>query len=109
MAKLSAFGRKVLVQLSKREEKGDLVVACFCKGDPQCFVCDGKGEKPSTTVWDRVTVALMSDGRILKKIDVLFRGDTKPHSYGWKVAGKAKPGMTKEVFQAAYEKAGYAL
>jgi hypothetical protein len=62
------------------------------------------GADPSLTIWERVTRRLMSDGNILEKRDVRFRPSPIPaswddpngrrYSYGWKVAGKIKQGLT---------------
>lgn len=111
MAKLSAKGRKELVRVSKQTEDPE-TEACFCTVTgpvlPSCIGCQGTGIKATLTSWHRRTYALMSDGTILVKSDVQFRSDPKPHSYGWKVKGKAKAGMTAEAFAEVYVKAGYA-
>ena len=90
MAKLSARGRKELARVSKEKEtpEGDL------------------------TTWERRTLALMDDGNILEKRDVRFKPiaglEGSKHSYGWKVLGKAKPGLTPERFVEIYVEKGYA-
>lgn len=61
--------------------------------------------------WERITVALMDDGVILRKRDVKFKPahyetEGSKYSYGWTVKGKARPG-TAAAFEAAYTKAGY--
>jgi hypothetical protein len=48
--------------------------------------------------WRRVTRAYMADGKVLQKIDVRWKPDQyRPtgefYSFGWKVDGKAKPGI----------------
>ena len=64
-------------------------------------------------VWERTTVVLMSDGKLLKKRDVQFKpllhenGIGQKHCYGWKAYGKVKPEVTAEVFFDAYLSAGY--
>lgn len=77
MAKLSAHGIEVL-RYSK--EKRPTV--------EQDSLCD----------WERNTTAIMSDGKMLTKLDVNFRQSTASaaydartrHSYGWKLKGKLK-------------------
>lgn len=67
---------------------------------------------------ERRTVALMSDGVILEKRDVVFRND-KPigewdspnrdkHCYGWTVMMKVKTLPTVEKFVEVFAKRGYA-
>ena len=64
------------------------------------------------TDWERTTLAVMSNGRVLEKLDVHFKPDAfeptgRRHSYGWKVKGKLATGKTPETFRAAYERAGW--
>jgi len=93
MAKLSARGRTELVRLSK-EYTAEQIADRLLKTEP-------------LTDWERVTVALMSDGKILSKRDVRFKSDGRKHSYGWTVKAKVKADVTPERFRAAYERAGY--
>jgi hypothetical protein len=88
MAKLSARGRKELVRVSRTLTLSP--------------------EESSVTLERRTTLALMDDRTVLEKLDVVFRSDGAKHSYGWKVRGKAKEGVTVDAFLKAYEKAGYA-
>ena len=85
MAKLSARGRKELVRVEKEESTPD-------------------GE---LTVWSRTTLALMSDLKVLKKLDVRFKSDDRPYSYGWKVYGKAKADLTADRFVEVFAKKGF--
>ena len=62
------------------------------------------------TDWERMTLAVMSNGRVLEKLDVHFKPDAfeptgRRHSYGWKVKGRLAAGKTPETFRAAYERA----
>ena len=128
MARLSARGRVELARVSKETclpEHKDSCGRCNSTGkcladltnsdgsyvfshagDP-CSSCDGSGKEKHLTSWERRTLALMSDRTILVKDDVRFRSDNRPHSYGWKVKSKVKPGVTREQFIEAYAKAGY--
>lgn len=125
MAKLSARGRKELARVSKEYIKPDLVTCDVCQGTKihpsdfldakqgdTCTVCKGTGQKPPLTKWERKTLALMSDRTILEKRDVRFQPDWldkegRFYSYGWKVKGKAKEGVTPEKFIEIYSKAGF--
>jgi len=69
------------------------------------------GSNPSLTVWERVIRRLMSDGKVLEKRDVRFRptpGCTwedpngRRYSYGWKVHGTLKAGLTVDDFVRVY-------
>lgn len=47
------------------------------------------------TIWERKTIAYMSDGKRMSKLDVRFKPDRydtagRYHSYGWKLDGKLK-------------------
>ncbi len=91
MAKLNARGRTELVRLSKvREDPTD-----------------------DLTNWSRTTVALMSDGSVLRKLDVRFSSDGRRHSYGWKKFGKMRDAVAVPAeallkqFVDAYLKVGY--
>jgi len=85
MAKLGARGRKELVRMVLETEVND----------------------PSRlSDWERTTVALMSDGQVLRKLDVRFKSDGQKHSYGWTVYRKAK-GVTVEKFVKLYEAVGF--
>jgi hypothetical protein len=58
-------------------------------------------DSSSSTIWGRETVAYMSDGKILSKIDVRFKPDRfdpagRFHSYGWKLWKRVKPGVSIE-------------
>ena len=77
MAKLSARGRTEVARFSKEQAVDD----------------------PERTIdWQKVTYALMSDGHVLKKLDVRFKKspllEGYKHSYGWK--DKGKTGLTVE-------------
>jgi hypothetical protein len=91
MAKLSARGRKELLRIERER-------------DVPAIRQDGT---ESLTTWERTTRVVMSDGKVLEKFDVRFKPDNyRPngefYSYGWKVAGKAKPGKTAADVVAAY-------
>jgi hypothetical protein len=65
------------------------------------------GTSPALTTWERTTRRLMSDGKILEKRDVRFQPDWldtdgRRHSYGWKVHGTIKAGVTTERFVEIY-------
>jgi len=64
--------------------------------------------------WDRTTIAIMSNGKLLKKRDVNFKADTynpngRKHTWGWKVAGKIKQGVDFEKVRDFYLKQNYTL
>lgn len=135
MAKLKARGRTELARVSKEVTCPDLVTCNGCEGTGKrtrglsmnkgmpnehiffnvgdvCDDCKGTGKKKPLTMWQRTTRALMSDGNILEKYDVRFQPDVydpkgKLHTYGWKVRGKGKAGLTAESFIELYVKAGY--
>lgn len=123
MAKLKARGRTELARVSKEKTNPALVPCDGCEGTGNrvsdlthlykvgdvCTACEGKGQKPPLTTWERRTLALMSDGKILEKLDVKFQpmsyeSRVKPYSYGWKVKGSLKVGKTAEQWVAVYEK-----
>lgn len=100
MAKLSARGRTVQVEATREYDAAMLTARAAAHG-----FLDSEG-KPLTT-WERVTRRLMSDGTILEKRDVRFQPDWLDkdghrHSYGWKVYGKLKAGLTAEDFARVY-------
>lgn len=91
MAKLTARGRRELVRLSKEVTIGRDGVEC-----------------------EKYTVALMSDGRALKKIVTWFapgpynHGKPRRHDFGWKVMGKVtQESSDPAVFAAHFERRGY--
>lgn len=87
MAKLGARGRTELVRLEKK----------IAVEDPSALASER-----------RYSVALMSDEKVLTKMDVVFRADGKKHSYGWKDSGKKiKAGLTVAEFSSVYESQGY--
>lgn len=90
MAKLSARGRTEVARWTREDDspKSDLVS------------------------WRRSTLALMSDGVLLEKDDVVFKPEGRRHSYGWKVARGAFHGprdskLTADLVEAWAEKRGY--
>ncbi len=91
MAKLTARGRKELIRLTQEEETPN---------DPN-------------TIKRRTTVALMDDGKVLRKYDVIFRATTysreERHSYGWKQRGSIRVGATIQQFLEWYTMNGYRL
>ena len=96
MARLSARGRTELVRLQKTVEAGatnNLSAAGVTK--------------------EQYTVALMSDGRALKKTVTWFapgpfdNGKAWRKDYGWKDMGKVKDETTPETFAAHFERRGY--
>jgi hypothetical protein len=85
MAKLSAHGREIL----RLEQERTIP-------DSEDRLCN----------WERKTRAYMADGKIMEKWDVRFRPDSldlangrpdgRPHTYGWKIAGKLKAGFSMD-------------
>lgn len=106
MAKLSARGRYTVVEAVREKTREQLQLAHERKLEK--MRAEGRGAEiekypasygHQSTIWERVTVRLMSDGKVLEKLDIRFYPDEKPwpgeengrfHSYGWKVKGKAK-------------------
>jgi hypothetical protein len=88
MAKLSARGRKIIFEVEK--EVGE------------------KGVSEGANSWERTNLALGSDGVILKKWTVEIKG-VGVHDYGWKVLGKAKPGLSAEAVLEIYCKKGFKI
>ena len=93
MAKLSARGRTEIFRMEKEDNapKSDLIT------------------------YERSTIALMSDGNILQKRDVIFpagpydNGKDKRHTYNWTVKGKIKLGVHPDQLMAVYIKRGYTV
>ena len=88
MAKLRAYGQREILRVER--ERGLPATDDLCS-------------------WERRTLAVMHNGRVLEKLDVRFRPDAfepagRFHSYGWKVKGKLAAGKTPETFRAAYER-----
>ena len=72
MAKLRAYGQREILRVER--ERGLPATDDLCS-------------------WERRTLAVMHNGRVLEKLDVRFRPDAfepagRFHSYGWKVKGK---------------------
>lgn len=106
MAKLSARGRYMVVEAVKEKTAEQLQAAHNRKLERMRL--EGRQDEidryPASyghpnTVFERITVRLMSDGNVLEKLDVRFYPDAQPwpgeemgryYSYGWKVKGKAK-------------------
>lgn len=86
MAKLSAHGNELL----RIERELDI-------NDPDRL-----------TIWERITRAYMSDGKVMQKIDVRFKDDER-HSYGWKLYATLKKGSTIESYRAYVAKQAAAL
>lgn len=96
MAKLSARGRTLQAEVTRERD------AAFLQRQHDRLYPDQAGE-PSLTKWERTTRRLMSDGTVLEKRDVQFQPDWldkagRKHSYGWKVYGKLKAGLTADDF-----------
>ena len=92
MAKLKARGR---VELARMEKEAFPTIA-----------------EDSHLEWKRWTRTLMSDNTVLEKYDTQWRpSPTFPkgnkHSYGWKVHGKLKAGLTPEQWIEIYKKNGF--
>lgn len=93
MAKLSARGRIELVRMSK---------------ETTTFPED------RDIIWEKITLTLMSDNKVLEKRDVRFTPDQydpsgRFHTWGWKVLGKVKEGVDKQRFIECYGKKGYVV
>jgi hypothetical protein len=112
MAKLSARGRMELARVSRERsicavvyserkyEWGAAPIACSLTAG---HAGDHSGE--SLTTWERTERALMSDGKILEKLDCMFSHGR--HSYGWKVRAAVKTGVTPETWKAAHTAHGW--
>lgn len=92
MAKLTARGRYVLVEVVKEWTAEQLM-----RRERRVwgeFETDGVTPRKQSVIWERVTRRLMSDNKVLEKVDCVFQSDWEPggrrHSWGWKVHGKAK-------------------
>jgi hypothetical protein len=100
MAKLSARGRTVQVEAVREYSAAQLQAQ-------HDRIYPGKVGETPLTQWERKTRRLMSDGTILEKLDVKFQPDWldktgRRHSYGWKVHGKLKAGITAADFARVY-------
>lgn len=123
MAKLSARNRTCQVEVTREYTEQQLQTATdrmTARLYPEeTHVPYGKTEaepvpesmRQSLTVWEKRTRRLMSDGTILEKLDVRFRPSPncswedpkgRRHSYGWKVHGKLKAGVTADDFARVY-------
>lgn len=93
MAKLSAHGRKEIFRVSKT------------------VTFEPNSENTCGLRWEKITYALMSDRKILKKVQVQFIGTQGNsdwgHDYGWKVAYTLKASLTPEQALAIFAKDGY--
>lgn len=112
MAKLKARGRQELARVTREREicHAQYTERVYDWGTAPIYCALTKGHAgphsgEALTLWERRTRTLMSDGKILEKLDVRFpnkyRGDYL-HSYGWKVRAKVTDGVTREAFVAAY-------
>lgn len=107
MAKLNARGRTVKVE-AVREYDETILQRAHDRYERSYKADYADGSDPSLTIWERCTRRLMSDGTILEKRDVRFRPANPPlswedpkgryYSYGWKVHGKLKQGLTPDDF-----------
>lgn len=118
MAKLNARGRKCLVEVSREYTAEVLQAATDARirrdyPDGQWTRSDGTVEPlpasmaQALTTWERLTRRLMSDGTVLEKRDVRFQPDWldkqgRRYSYGWKVYGTLKAGLTAADFARIY-------
>ncbi len=110
MAKLSARNRQTTVEVV-REYDAAILQAGHDRYEASYKPDYVAGSDPSLTVWERCTRRLMSDGTILEKRDVRFRPSPactwedpngRRYSYGWKVHGKLKAGLTADDFARIY-------
>ena len=100
MAKLSARGRTVQVEAVREYDEATLQAA-----HARCY--PDLANTPSLVSWERLTRRLMSDGVILEKREVRFRPDWldkdgRRYSYGWRVHGRLKAGLTPTDFARIY-------
>jgi hypothetical protein len=110
MAKLSARGRKTVVE-AVRQYSVDTLQRAHDKFQASYKPDYIAGSDLSLTIWERSTRRLMSDGSILEKRDVRFRPTPncawedpqgRLYSYGWKLRGKLKAGLTAQDFARIY-------
>ena len=110
MAKVNSRGRQTLVECV-REYDAETLQRMHDRYEASYKADYVPGSDPALTVWERSTRRLMSDGKILEKRDVRFspsphctwedpRG--RRHSYGWKVHGKIKEGVSTADFARVY-------
>lgn len=92
MAKLKAYGRTELFKVEKEREvtNSDLIT------------------------WEKVSYALMSDGKVLERRVVLFKPSSyepkgRRHDYGWKEHGRLKAEGDPNVYLESLKKKGYTL
>lgn len=111
MARLKARGRTCQVE-AVREYDAATLQAAHDRYEASYKPDYIAGSDPALTVWERSTRRLMSDGVILEKRDVRFRPSPlltwedpqgRRYSYGWKVHGKLKAGLTAADFVRAYQ------
>lgn len=110
MAKLSARGRTCKVEVT-REYSEEQLQRAHDRYEASYKADYIPGSDPSLTVWEKTTRRLMSDGTVLEKRDVRFRPNPlctwddpngRRYSYGWKVYGKLKSGLTADDFARIY-------
>lgn len=106
MAKLSAKGRTTVVEVTREYDRATLQTAHdrYQRSYKPDYV---GGSDVALTQWERVTRRLMSDGSVLEKRDVQFQPDWldkqgRKYSYGWKLHGKLKAGLTPADFARVY-------
>ncbi len=96
MAKLSAYNRTCILTVVKEDHNptSDLIT------------------------WERKTVKLMSDNKVLEKRDVIFKPSPHlssyiktpdKHTWGWKVKGTKKTDLSADQFRDIYIKRGYTV
>lgn len=107
MAKLSSRGRRCQAEATREYDAETLQHRhdAFERSIKPDYV---DGSDKALTMWERTTRRLMSDGVILEKRDVRFQPDWlykdgRRHSYGWKVHGKIKAGLTVDDFVRIYQ------
>ena len=106
MAKLSARNRTCHVEIT-REFDAVTLQAAHDRFEASLKPDYTPGSDKALTTWERTTRRLMSDGTVLEKRDVRFQPDWldkdgRRHSYGWKVHGKLKQGLTPADFARIY-------
>ena len=70
--------------------------------------------KSELTQWVREERTLMADGKLMEKRTVRFKPSTfdatgRLHNHGWKLRGKAKPGLTVERWAQLHRSSGWTV
>lgn len=90
--------RRVVVEVS-REYDAQTLQSIASRG--------GRNQGRALTVWQRVTLRLLSDGEVVERREMQFPPDAESptgrvQTYRWVIAGHLRPGITAAEYADAY-------